>query len=395
MPLSRRNFLTLAAVLAPTLPAAAVGPEDMQLMGKHERFNVHRQQPFNGGPPLDLLRADFFTATDLFYVRNHAPVPVADADWLLEIDGAVQRRLSLDLATLQRDFPRHELAATMMCAGNRRIEMLPELDPRKAVAWGSDAISNGRWAGTRLRDVLAASGVTAGARHLAALGRDEIIIENSSDNTINSTIFSFGGSIPLQKALADEVLLAWELNGAPLTPLHGGPLRLLVPGYIGARSVKWLGRLTLQVAPSDNHFQQRAYKVFPPEVSADTVDWSTSEPLGAFEVNSAICTPAPDSVLPAGNNRISGYAISDAPVSAVELSVDGGRNWLPARLTAEQARWSWRFWEREVELAPGTHELVVRARNVEGNGQPPDGAPIYNFKGYMMNSWQRLRVTVR
>ena len=368
-------------------------------MGKHERFNVHRQQPFNGGPPLNLLRASFFTPLELFYVRNHAPVPAADADWLLEIDGAVQRPLRLDLATLQRDFPRHELAATMQCAGNRRMEMLPELDPLQAVAWGSDAISNGRWAGARLRDVLAASGVTAGARHLAALGRDEIIIENSLENTINSTInstiFSFGGSIPLQKALADEVLLAWELNGAPLSPLHGGPLRLLVPGFIGARSVKWLGRITLQGAPSDNHYQQRAYKVFPPEVSADTVDWSASEPLGAFEVNSVICTPAPEAVLPAGKTHITGYAISDAPVSAVELSIDGGRSWLPARLTAEQARWSWRFWEREVALAPGTHELVVRARDVEGNSQPPDVGPIHNFKGYMMNSWQRLRVTVR
>ena len=231
------------------------------------------------------------------------------------------------------------------------------------------------------------------------MGRDEIVIENSLESTINSTvsstIFSFGGSIPLQKALADEVLLAWELNGAPLSPLHGGPLRLLVPGYIGARSVKWLGRITLQGAPSDNHYQQRAYKVFPPEVSADTVDWSTSEPLGAFEVNSVICTPAPEAVLPAGNTHITGYAISDAPVSAVELSIDGGRSWLPARLTAEQARWSWRFWECEVALAPGTHELVVRARDVEGNSQPPDVGPIHNFKGYMMNSWQRLRVTVR
>ncbi len=363
-------------------------------MGKHERFNVHRQQPFNGGPPLDLLRASFFTPLELFYVRNHAPVPAADADWLLEIVGAVQRPLRLDLATLQRDFPRHELAATMQCAGNRRMEMLPELDPLQAVAWGSDAISNGRWAGTRLRDVLAASGVTADAHHLAAIGRDEII-ENSFENTISSTIFGFGGSIPLRKALADEVLLAWELNGAPLSPLHGGPLRLLVPGTIGARSVKWLRRLSLQDAPSDNFYQQRAYKVFPPEVSADTVDWSNSEPLGAFIVNSVICTPAPDAILSAGNTRIAGYAISDVPVSAVELSVDGGRHWLPARLTAEQARWSWRFWECEVALAPGTHELVVRARDVEGNSQPPDVGPIHNFKGYMMNSWQRLRVTVR
>ena len=359
----------------------------MQPPVKHERFNVHRQQPFNGGPPLDLLRADFITPLDLFYVRNHAPVPASNADWLLQIDGAVQQPLQLDLATLQRDFPQRELVATLQCAGNRRMDMLPDLEPLSAVAWGSDAISNGRWAGTRLRDVLAASGVSAGAHHLAAQGRDEI--------TQDAVTFGYGASIPLQKALADELLLAWELNGAPLSPLHGGPLRLLVPGYIGARSVKWLGRITLQDVPSDNHFQQRAYKVFPPEVSADTVDWSSSEPLAAFIINSVICTPAPGAILSAGNTRIAGYAISDAPVDAVELSVDGGRSWLPARLTAEEARWSWRFWEREVPLAAGTHELVVRARDCNGNSQPPEPGPIYNFKGYMMNSWQRLRVTVR
>ena len=362
-------------------------------MGKHERFNVHRQQPFNGGPPLDLLRASFFTPLELFYVRNHAPVPAADADWLLEIVGAVQRPLRLDLATLQRDFPRHELAATMQCAGNRRMEMLPELDPLQAVAWGSDAISNGRWAGTRLRDVLAASGVTADAHHLAAIGRDEI----SFENTISSTIFGFGGSIPLRKALADEVLLAWELNGAPLSPLHGGPLRLLVPGYYRRPQRQVAAAPFAAVTRHPTIFTSSAPTRSSRPRSAPT-RWTgaIASPWAPSIVNSVICTPAPDAILSAGKTHVS-PATPSAMCRSARSSFPSmaAASWLPARLTAEQARWSWRFWECEVALAPGTHELVVRARDVEGNSQPPDVGPIHNFKGYMMNSWQRLRVTVR
>ena len=151
--------------------------------------------------------------------------------------------------------------------------------------WGGDAISHGRWAGVRLRDVLDRAGVAPGAKFLAALGRDEI--------EKGGRTFGFGGSIPLAKARGEEALLATELNGAPLPPLHGGPLRLLVPGYIGARSVKWLGRLTLQETPSENHYQQRAYKTFPPAITSETADWAQGETLGPFRLNSAICTPPP------------------------------------------------------------------------------------------------------
>ena len=397
--MKRREFLQrLGGLVAlsqlPGLPAALAQiekdddlPALLRELGKHEEMTVYRADPLNAGSPLEPLRAAHETPADIFYVRNHAPVPTPDEDnWRLEVDGLVERPLSLSLAALRRDFPRQEQEATLQCAGFRRQEMLNEENTGGALLWCSDAISNGRWGGVLLRDVLEAAGLQAGAAHVAALGLDEI--------EKGGAAFGFGGSIPLDKALGEEVLLADELNGAPLPATHGWPLRLVVPGYIGARSVKWLGRLTLQAGQSDNHYQQRAYKVFPPEVSAETADWAAAASLGALPLNSVFIKPAADAELPAGPLQLTGIAIDSQPVAAVEFSLDGGLTWQNAALGGE-GRWSWRFWEAEAELSPGDYELVVRARDQAGNIQPETVEEIWNFKGYMTNHWQRIRVTVR
>lgn len=397
--MKRRDFLQRLGALAalsqlPGLPAALAQMEMddalatlLQELGKSPAMTVYRAAPLNAGSPLEPLRATHETPADIFYLRNHAPVPTPDADsWRLEVDGLVERPLSLGLAALQGDFPRHEQEATLQCAGFRRQEMLNEENAGGALLWRSDAISNGRWGGVLLRDVLEAAGVQAGAAHVAALGLDEI---EKGRATIG-----FGGSIPLDKALGEEVLLADELNGAVLPSAHGWPLRLVVPGYIGARSVKWLGRLTLQAGQSDNYYQQRAYKLFPPDVESDMTDFGAAEPLGELYVNSVFITPAADTELPAGPHWLRGIAIASQPLAMVELSLDGGDSWQEAGLSGE-GRWSWRFWEAEVELAPGDYELVVRARDRAGNIQPPTVEEIWNFKGYMTNHRQRRRVTVR
>ena len=390
-----RRLLALAALAQlPALPAAVAQIEKdedlfalLREFGKHADMTVYRASPLNAGSPLEPLRAAQVTPADIFYLRNHAPVPAPDADsWRLEVDGLVQRPLSLSLAELQRDFPRRAQEATLQCAGFRRQEMLNEENAGGALLWCSDAIGNGRWGGVRLRDVLEAAGVRAEAQHVAALGLDEI---GKGGATIG-----FGGSIPLDKALGEEVLLADELNGAPLPAAHGWPLRLVAPGYIGARSVKWLGRLTLQAGQSDNHYQQRAYRLFPPDLRSDTADWAAAPPLGELPINSVFIAPEAEAELTAGPQLLRGIAIGGQPVAAVELSLDGGASWQEASLTGA-GRWSWRFWELETELAPGDYELVVRARDEGGNTQPPTVEEIWNFKGYMTNHWQRRRVAVR
>ena len=397
--MQRRDFLKQLGALAtlshlPGLPAALAQVEkDEELLallrdlGKSADMTVYRAQPLNAGSPLAPLRAAQETPADIFYVRNHAPTPTPDVDgWRLQVDGLVERPLSLSLEALRNDFPRQEQEATLQCAGFRRQEMLDEENAGGALLWCSDAIGNGRWGGVRLRDVLEAAGVQAGAAHVAALGLDEI--------EKGGATFGFGGSIPLDKALGDEVLLAYEMNGARLPAAHGRPLRLVAPGYIGARSVKWLGRLTLQAGQSGNHYQQRSYKVFPPDVSAETADWESADALGELALNSVFIAPAADAELPAGPVQLAGIAIDSRPVAAVEVSLDGGGSWQNAALSGA-GRWSWRFWALEVALTPGEYELAVRARDRDGNTQPPTVEEIWNFKGYMTNHWQRRRITVR
>ena len=161
--------------------------------GKDERFIAHTRQPLNGGPPLNQLRAAFRTPTERFFVRNHAPVPTIDAEsFRLKIGGLVERPLSLSLGELRRDFPQHDLIATLQCAGNRRDEMLSEASNwGSAVPWGSEAIGNASWQGVRLADILAAAGPRAEATHLVALGLDDCSAETGDMNERG-----FGGSIP-------------------------------------------------------------------------------------------------------------------------------------------------------------------------------------------------------
>ena len=260
--------------------------------GKHPATLVRQARPFNAGPPPERMRAGFLTATEDFFVRNHGDVPeVEAAAYRLKVEGAVERPLALSLADLAR-FPRREVTATLQCAGNRRQELVERKPIPNELPWGLEAVSTARWSGVALADVLAAAGPTAEARHLALTGLDE--------TERHGHRFRFGGSIPLDKALAPEVLLATGMNGAPLPPVHGAPLRLVVPGWIGARSVKWLASITLQAGPSDNYFQRVAYRLFPAHVDADNVVWEEGAMLGELPVNSIVTSPRAGARLPAG-----------------------------------------------------------------------------------------------
>jgi sulfite oxidase len=358
--------------------------------GKHSDFLVRQAEPFNGGPPLSLLRADFVTPNELFFVRNHAAVPeVEAADYRLEIDGAVRKPLRLSLAELHRRFPRRELTATLQCAGNRRLELMAVAPIPGELPWGSEAVSTARWAGVRLADVLAAAQPQPSAKHVAFTALDECQRHGHR--------FGFGGSIPLAKALAPEVLLADEMNGEALPRTHGAPLRAVVPGYIGARSVKWLERITLQESPSSNYFQAKAYRLFPPHVTAQNVNWDQGLMLGELPVNAILCHPNPDDTLASGTVHARGVAMAGGGrrVERVDLSSDGGRTWTPAELDADDGPWTWRFFHGTVEVSRGKREIVARAWDSAAQTQPEHAAQVWNFKGYMNNAWARVRVLAR
>jgi len=355
--------------------------------GKHPDLIVQQQHPFNAEPTLTQLLQAPTTPNDLFFARNHAPVPAVDVDsYRLSVTGLVEKPLELSLDDVYR-LPKTTVTATLQCAGNRRKAVFAYKHVVGEVPWGDQAISNAVWGGVRLSAVLERAGVLEGAQHVACLGLDEL---GQGDKR-----FNFGGSIPLKKARCEEVLLAYEMNGAPLLPLHGFPLRLVAPGYIGARSVKWLVQICVQQTPSSNHYQARAYKLFAPHIDAKTVDWDKGLMLGEMSVNSSICVPEEGETLASGKLEIKGYAITggDRTVERVEVSLDGGLRWVEARLSRVEP-FAWCFWTVRLDLEPGTHCVVARAWDSAANTQPEDLAKIWNFKGYMNNAWPRVAFDV-
>ena len=212
---------------------------------------VHESEPLNAEPPPGRLRANFVTPLSAFYIRCHGNLPALDAEHhRLQVDGRVERPCAFSVRDLQARFPARRVVATLQCAGNRRAE-LASIAAVDGAKWGPGAIGTAAWTGVALADVLDAVGCDA------TPGLDALALEGADTITEDGTRFVYGASIPLAKARTPEVLLAFAMNGAPLPPEHGYPLRLVVPGQIGARSVKWVTRVRVQDHPSDNPFQQR------------------------------------------------------------------------------------------------------------------------------------------
>ncbi len=349
---------------------------------------VHSEKPYNAEPPLHRLRASAMTSQADFYVRSHGAVPeIMESKHRLSVGGRVQTPLDLSMADLRERFREHSVAAVMQCAGNRRAD-LQVVRPTSGDPWAPGAIGNATWTGVALADVLGAAGADKNpALHVAFDACDEI--EMPAEGR-----FKYGVSIPMTKATSPEVLLAYAMNGEALAPEHGFPLRLVVPGFAGVRSPKWLTTITVQDKPSDNHMQQRDYKLLPPHVTADTVDWAKGMTINDMPLNAAICEPASRAELKPGSTVMRGYAIATArEVMRVDVSIDGGRSWQQAELEPSPgAPWSWRFWNATVDLPKGEHELVVRAWDSAGQTQPALPDETWNFKGYLSAAWHRVRV---
>ncbi len=386
--LSRRELMITGGSIVITklgLTSRLVG-EDTQSAAKDLIFRT--TEPRNGEPSLSQLVQSWITPVKHFYVRSHAPNPTVDINqFVLTVEGKVRKPLTLSLAQLNR-LARRTVTATLTCAGNRRTEFNQE-GKVGGVQWEAGAIGNAQWSGFALADVLKMAGVLEGAKHVWFEGLDKI--------QRNEKVIPFGGSIPIEKAMLGGdlpgALLVDRMNGQALTPDHGYPLRTVVPGYIGARSVKWLGKVVVSDMPSPNHYLAHAYKVVK---STDPIDWTEAGPIYRYPINGAIASPEPAETIRPGWLNVSGYVLptghADSKIRQVEISTDDGLTWQPAKAIGQSSPFCWQLWKARIRVTRDTKSLSLRALDTSG-GFMPQRVP-WNAKGYLQNSWYRLPLKV-
>jgi sulfite oxidase len=361
----------------------AVDPGRLRRFDKRPDLIVHEEEPFNAETGPAALAEGPVTATDAFYVRGHGPLPRLDPPaWRLRVTGLVERELELSLSTLREAFRERQVTATLQCAGHRRAGLMAIRDIPGEAPWGPGATGTATWTGVALGDVLAVAKPLPDAMHVGLEGADLCSQASPAER--------FGGSIPFDKACRPEVLLAWGMNGEPLPLVHGAPLRVVVPGYIGARSVKWLERIEVRSTPWPGYFQRVAYRLVPEE---GTPGPGVGMPLGLVALNADVLSPADGETVAAGPIEVRGYAFAggERHVARVDVSVDRGA-WSQAELLEDLGQWAWRHWRAALVLAPGEHEIVVRAWDSSAATQPEDESALWNPKGYVNNARPRVRV---
>jgi DMSO/TMAO reductase YedYZ molybdopterin-dependent catalytic subunit len=334
--------------------------------------------PFNAESALEELEPEV-TPTEGFYVRSNFKVPSLSATaHRVTVAGNVERPLELGLDDLRRLGTR-TLLTTMECAGNNRMSLapLPSGEP-----WLGGAISTGQWTGTPLVAVLDAAGIRGGTVEILVEGADR---GKPADGPPD---IPFARALPLEWARREDTILAFEMNGQPLPTDHGAPLRLIVPAWYGMASVKWVGRVEALTEPFAGYYQKRRYVY-------DYTDGREPTPVTTMLVKSTITSPRDGEVVPTGRRTVRGRAWSGSgPIEKVEVTVDGGENWQPARLRPAPSPYGWQAFEYDWDAeGPGRHALRARATDSAGNVQPPIAR--WNKYGYGSNGVQVISVNVR
>ncbi|XP_055373070.1 sulfite oxidase, mitochondrial [Condylostylus longicornis] len=365
---------------------------------RHAILKPASKQPFNGEPPAEILVEKFLTPQEIFYIRNHLPVPdLEENSHEVEIlDENSKKTKTLTMADIKK-MPKYTVTATIMCGGNRRSEM-HDYKSVKGLYWGKAAVGNAKWSGVKLRDILLSMGVKSNEKQ-------HVIFEGAD---LDPACNPYGGSIALSKAMDErgDVILAYEMNGQPLTRDHGYPLRVIVPGVVGARSVKWISRISVSDHESDSHWQQNDYKGFSPSTDWDTVDFSKSPAIQNMPVTSAICIPSPgESVkVSKGVIQIKGYAWSGGgnKVVRVDITADGGDNWIVAdiiRQGEEQPgkHYGWVIWQAEIPVKKNQKEIEIWSKAVDSNYnvQPETFKNTWNLRGVLSHAYSRIKVKLQ
>lgn len=373
--------------------------------------------PFNVEAPLsDLYDEGFLTTKDLHYVRNHGAVPRVEdndmLDWEFAVEGLVERPITMTLRDLISDNEQVTYPITLVCAGNRRKEQ-NVVRKSKGFSWGAAGVSTALWTGVSLGDLLARAGPKRGAKYVFFEGADKL--PNGH----------YGTSIRLSWAMDPErgIMVSYKMNGEPLHPDHGKPLRIVIPGQIGGRSVKWLKRIVVTSAPSDNWYHIYDNRVLPtmvsPEASADLPDTWKDERYAIYDLstNSAICYPAHNEKVPVDSAvyKLRGYAYTGGGrrVGRLEVTLDQGKTWTLANITypedqyrinkddetlyggrvdisARDASFCWCFWDLDIPMSQlqEAGDVMIRGMDDSMNVQPKD--MYWSVLGMMNNPWYRV-----
>jgi DMSO/TMAO reductase YedYZ molybdopterin-dependent catalytic subunit len=386
---SRRRFLQQISCAAVALGAASswksfasLSPQSPTLEIPGEEDMIVRSFRF---VDLETPVEDFntwLTPVPHFFVRNHMhePSELNLDDWRLTIGGEVEKSVTLTFHDLSK-LETHSVVNTLECAGNGRAFHQPQVP---GIQWGKGAVGTARFSGSRLRDVLQRTGVKSTGKHVMFRGLDEV----------PGRVPPFIRSIPIEKALATDTLIATHMNGAPLARHHGFPARALVPGWIGAASCKWLTEVKVLETEFAGNFMNPGYR-FPnqPVKPGDAVRPEDTHPITALNVKSVISGPLDGATLKPGKILVHGVAwAGEADIVKVEVSTDSGKTWHPARLVDQQAHYAWRLWDFDWKVAPGDYTILSRATDSLGRTQPDTAA--WNPSGYLYNAIDQVKIHV-
>jgi sulfite oxidase len=384
---SRRAFLKQmsgAALLTGASPVLTWAlPQGQQIPFPGEDGLVLRSFRFiDLESPVDYFNT-WLTPVPHFFVRNHMfePSELDPKEWRLSIGGEVEKPVTLSLSELSK-METHSVVNTLECAGNGRTFYRPQVP---GIQWGKGAVGTARFSGPRLRDVLQRAGVKPAGKHVMFRGLDEV----------PGKVPPFIRSIPIEKAIDADTIIATHMNGSPLTKHHGFPARALVPGWIGAASCKWLTEIKVLEAEFVGNFMSPGYSLPNHTVKpGETLKPEDTHPITALNVKSVIAGPSDGTNLKAGAFLANGAAwAGEADIAKVEISIDDGATWNPAKLGRDQSRYAWRLWNFESKiLTPGNYTIQSRATDTQGRTQPT--APLWNPGGYLYNVIDQVSVHV-
>jgi DMSO/TMAO reductase YedYZ molybdopterin-dependent catalytic subunit len=343
-----------------------------------KKMRIMTEKPLNAETPTESLRT-WTTDNAVFFKRNQGQImqrPIKLTAWKLSIDGLVKHKLNLSFEEIRR-MPKAEVANTLECSGNSRslLEKKASGNP-----WTIGGVGNAIWGGIWLSDLLAKAELKKDAGHVSFEGLDK---------PLGKAAIKFIRSIPLEKAM-DSTLLAYEMNGQPLPLKHGYPLRALALGWTGANCVKWLRKITVLDQPQEGFFMDRVYRVF-----QKGEDPKTGEVVKEIDIKSIIVEPADAETLPAGILPIRGAAYAgEVGIQAVDVSVDDGSTWQPARLIGPDETYAWRHWEYLWEARQsGEFTIMARATDTAGRQQPETAN--WNVLGYSNNGIREHAIAVK